>query len=54
MPLSGLFIGGGFAGMLFGSALRPRISGKALQRIFSVGMWVLGAWMLAKTLYFKI
>lgn len=50
MPLSALFVAGGFAGMLLGSALRGRLSGPALQRLFAVGMWIVATWMLAKNL----
>lgn len=48
MPLSLLFIGGGFGGMLLGSQLRAKLSGASLQRIFAVGMWITAVWMLAK------
>ena len=50
MPLSALFVAGGFIGMLLGSALRGRLSGRTLQRLFAAGMWLVGAWMLAKNL----
>lgn len=50
MPLSLLFIAGGFAGMLLGNALRSRLSGRTLQKIFAGGMWLVGLWMLAKNI----
>ncbi len=50
MPLSVLFLGGGFTGMPLGSALRARLSGPVLQKIFAVGRWLVAAWMLAKNL----
>ena len=55
MPVTALFIGGGFAGMFAGGALRTRLSGPALQRLFAVGMWLVAAYMLARNLpaFFK-
>lgn len=50
MPLSLLFMGGGFAGMLLGSALRSRVHGNTLQRLFAAGMWLVAAWMLVRNL----
>jgi uncharacterized membrane protein YfcA len=48
MPLSAFFVGGGFAGMLLGSGCRSRFSGKTLQNIFAVGMWLLAAYMIVR------
>ena len=48
MPLSLLFLAGGFAGMLAGGKLRGRISGPALRKVFAVAMWVVAAFLLAK------
>jgi uncharacterized membrane protein YfcA len=48
MPLSILFVGGGFAGMLLGSRWRTRLSGAALQHVFAIGMWLVAAYMLAR------
>ncbi|CAN5183746.1 sulfite exporter TauE/SafE family protein [soil metagenome] len=50
MPVTALFIGGGFAGMFAGGALRSRLSGPALQRLFAVAMWVVAAFLLARNL----
>ncbi|TLD68782.1 sulfite exporter TauE/SafE family protein [Phragmitibacter flavus] len=50
MPLSLWFVGGGFLGMLLGSAGRSRLSGGALQKIFAIGMWVTAGWMLWRNL----
>ncbi len=50
MPLSALFLAGGFGGMLAGSALRSRLGGQSLQRIFAIGMWLVAAWILARGL----
>lgn len=46
MPLAVLFPLGGLAGMLAGGALRSRLSGPALRRVFAAAMWVVAAWML--------
>lgn len=48
MPLSALFLAGGFVGMQIGSAWRSRLDGRSLQRIFAIGMWLVAAWILAK------
>jgi uncharacterized membrane protein YfcA len=55
MPVTALFIGGGFAGMFAGGALRTRLSGAMLQRVFAIGMWFVAAYMLARNLpaFFK-
>ena len=55
MPVTALFIGGGFAGMFAGGALRSRLPGPALQRLFALGMWLVAAYMLARNLpaFFK-
>lgn len=50
MPLSLLFLAGGFVGMLLGNAMRAHLSGPTLQKIFAGGMWLVGAWMLIKNL----
>ncbi|WP_009965286.1 sulfite exporter TauE/SafE family protein [Verrucomicrobium spinosum] len=50
MPLSLLFIGGGFAGMLLGSTLRSRVHGNTLQRLFAAAMWLVALWMLVRNL----
>jgi uncharacterized protein len=50
MPLTALFVGGGFAGMFAGHALRARFSGPTLQRLFAVAMWFVAAYMLARNL----
>lgn len=50
MPLTALFVGGGFAGMFAGSALRTRFSGHAVQRLFAIGMWLVAAYMLIRNL----
>jgi len=48
MPLSALFVLGGFAGMLVGGSLRSRLSGPMLRKVFAVAMWGIGAYMLAR------
>ncbi|RBP38188.1 hypothetical protein DES53_112186 [Roseimicrobium gellanilyticum] len=48
MPLSLVFVTGGIAGMLLGNAMRARLSGQGLQRVFALGMWLVAIWMLAK------
>jgi uncharacterized membrane protein YfcA len=50
MPVSALFVAGGFIGMLLGSHWRCRLSGPALRRVFATAMWIVGAYMLAKNL----
>jgi uncharacterized membrane protein YfcA len=45
-----LFLGGCFAGMLAGSALRSRLSGSALQKTFAVAIWLVAVFMLVKNL----
>lgn len=48
-PLSILFIGGGFTGMIFGAWLRSRISAPAMKKVFATGMWLVALWMLWKS-----
>lgn len=48
MPVSAIFVGGGFAGMLLGSRWRSRLSGPALRKVFAAAMWIVGAYMLAR------
>jgi uncharacterized membrane protein YfcA len=48
MPLSVLFPLGGMVGMLAGGALRSRLGGPSLRRIFAGAMWVVAAWMLLR------
>jgi uncharacterized protein len=50
MPVSALFIAGGFAGMLLGSRWRSRLSGDALRKVFAAAMWLVAAYMLARNL----
>ena len=50
MPVTALFIGGGFMGMLAGGALRTRLPSVVLQKAFAVGMWMVAAYMLAQNL----
>jgi len=50
MPITALFIGGGFAGMFAGNALRTRLPASVLQKVFAVGMWLVAAYMLARNL----
>ena len=50
MPVTVLFIGGGFAGMFAGNALRTRLPAPMLQKVFAVGMWIVAAYMLARNL----
>ena len=48
MPLSALFVGGGFAGMFLGSAARVRLNGPALRKVFAVAMWLVGLYLLVR------
>lgn len=50
MPVTALFIGGGFGGMFLGGALRSRLSGPLLQKVFAIGMWFVAIYMLARNL----
>lgn len=50
MPVSALFVAGGFAGMLLGGRWRARLSGPALRKVFAAAMWLVGAYMLARNL----
>jgi hypothetical protein len=50
MPVSALFLAGGFAGMFLGGALRDRLSGPALRKVFAAAMWLVGAFMLYQNL----
>ena len=50
MPITAVFIGGGFAGMFAGHALRKRLPAPLLQRVFAVGMWIVAAYMLVRNL----
>jgi len=49
MPLSALFLIGGLAGMIIGGALRTRLSGAALRKVFSITMWLVAVYMLLRT-----
>ena len=46
MPVSLLFLAGGLVGMLAGGAVREKLSGPALRKVFSAAMWLVGAYML--------
>jgi len=50
MPVSLLFLVGGLAGMLAGGAVRGKLSGPALRKVFSAAMWVVGAYMLYRNI----
>jgi uncharacterized membrane protein YfcA len=50
MPVTALFIGGGFSGMFGGNALRTRLPAPVLQRVFAAGMWIVAAYMLVRNL----
>ena len=50
MPMSLLFILGGFAGMLLGTGLRAHFKRTALHKTFAVAMWLVGAYVLFKNL----
>ncbi len=50
MPVSALFVVGGFLGMLVGGGVRSRLSGPALRKVFATAMWLVGAWMLTQNL----
>jgi hypothetical protein len=46
--VTSLFVGGCLVGMLAGSALRSRLSGSALQKMFAIAMWFVALFILAK------
>jgi uncharacterized membrane protein YfcA len=48
MPLTPLFLTGGFMGMLIGATLRSHLDAKILRRIFAIAMLLVGAFMLYK------
>ena len=50
MPVTAFFVGGGFAGMFAGNALRARLPAPVLQKVFAAGMWIVAAYMLARNL----
>ena len=50
MPITVLFVGGGFAGMFVGNALRTQLPAPLLQKVFAAGMWIVAAYMLARNL----
>jgi uncharacterized membrane protein YfcA len=50
MPLSVLFVAGGFVGMLVGGALRGRLSDSMLRQVFAIAMWGVGAYMLIRNI----
>ncbi len=50
MPLSALFVGGGFIGMLIGNATRSKLNGSALRKTFAVAMWTVGLYLLVKNI----
>ena len=50
MPVTALFIGGGFGGMFAGIALRTRLPAPMLQKVFAAAMWIVAAYMLARNL----
>jgi uncharacterized membrane protein YfcA len=50
LPITALFISGGFAGMFAGNALRARLPASMLQKVFAVGMWLVATYMLARNL----
>lgn len=48
VPLTPLFLTGGFVGMLVGTTLRSHLDAKNLRRIFAIAMILVGAFMLYK------
>tara|TARA_R110002096_G_scaffold164099_6_gene331788 strand:+ start:1556 stop:2476 length:921 start_codon:yes stop_codon:yes gene_type:complete len=52
VKLSSLFIIGGLIGMIGGGLLRSRLSASMLRRVFAVGMWLVGLFVLAQNLGF--
>jgi uncharacterized membrane protein YfcA len=50
MPLALVFPLGGLAGMMAGDALRSRLGGPVLRRVFAAAMWAVAAWMLFQRL----
>ena len=49
-PVSALFLAGGILGMLGGGAMRSRLSGPVLRKVFAAAMWAVGAYMLIQNL----
>jgi uncharacterized membrane protein YfcA len=50
MPVSVLFLAGGLLGMVAGGAVRSKLSGPALRKVFAIAMWLVGAYMLLQNL----
>jgi uncharacterized membrane protein YfcA len=50
MPVSALFVFGGFIGMLVGNGVRSRLNDAVLRQVFAIAMWIVGAYLLAKNL----
>ena len=50
MRVSAFFLAGGLLGMLGGGAMRSRLSGPVLRKVFAAAMWAVGAYMLIQNL----
>ena len=50
MPVSALFLAGGLLGMLGGGAMRARLTGPVLRKVFAAAMWAVGLYMLLQNL----
>jgi uncharacterized membrane protein YfcA len=50
MPVSALFFAGGLLGMLGGGAMRARLTGPVLRKVFAAAMWAVGFYMLLQNL----
>lgn len=50
LPLTTMFVAGGFAGMFAGAAIRSRMSANILNRVFASGMWAVSIWIVSKTM----
>ncbi|MGI9429981.1 MAG: sulfite exporter TauE/SafE family protein [Bythopirellula sp.] len=48
--VTGLFVAGGFLGMLLGGRFSEKISGPRLQKVFAAGIVIVASWILAKSL----
>lgn len=48
LTLTGLFLGGGIAGLLIGSKIADRIAGPALQKVFALMLIIAGGFMFVR------
>ena len=50
MPVAVLFLAGGLLGMLGGGAMRARLTGPVLRKVFAAAMWAVGLYMILQNL----